>query len=47
MIMNISVTSANNFKSTPESLKKLISMLSYDERKMFKAFKHSVEGFGK
>jgi hypothetical protein len=39
----VSVLTANNFKSTPDSRKRLIDMLSYDERKMFKRFVQSVE----
>lgn len=40
---NINVVSANTFKSTKESRAKLISMLSYDERKMFINFVKSIE----
>ena len=40
---NINLVSANNFKSTAESRKQLISLLSYDERKMFLNFIKSVD----
>ena len=43
----VSVLTANNFKSTAESRKRLIDMLSYDERKMFKRFVQSVENGSK
>ena len=41
--MTINVITANTFKSTKESRKRLIDMLTYDERKMFIAFIRSVE----
>lgn len=40
---NINLVTANNFKSTAESRKQLISLLSYDERKMFLNFIKSVD----
>jgi hypothetical protein len=43
----VSVLAANDFKSTPDSRKRLIDMLSYDERKMFKRFVQSVENGSK
>lgn len=40
--MEINVINANNFKSTKESRKALLSKLNTKEQKMFKAFVASV-----
>lgn len=39
----INLLNANNFKSTKESRAKLLDLLSFNERKMFKLFVQSVE----